>query len=66
MVIYLSAEKWFILSSILTPVGYVIQDVVADAMTVEAVESNEAYNIRKILFQKEMSICYYSFTEDFL
>mgnify|MGYP007000117855 CR=1 len=28
----------FILSAILTPVGYVLQDVVADAMTVEAVE----------------------------
>ena len=41
MVIYLSADTWFIISSILTPVGYVIQDVVADAMTVEAVESNK-------------------------
>ncbi len=37
MVKYLSAEKWFILSTILSPVGYVLQDVVADAMTVEAV-----------------------------
>ncbi len=36
---YLPAETWFILSSILTPIGYVIQDVVADAMTIEAVES---------------------------
>ena len=32
-----SVEKWFIISVILAPVGYVIQDVVADAMTVEAV-----------------------------
>lgn len=32
-----SVETWFVLSVILTPVGYVIQDVVADAMTVEAV-----------------------------
>ncbi len=39
MEVYLPAETWFILSSILTPIGYVIQDVVADAMTVEAVES---------------------------
>ena len=31
------AETWFVLSVILAPVGYVIQDVVADAMTVEAV-----------------------------
>ena len=34
---FLSLETWFVLSVILTPVGYVIQDVVADAMTVEAV-----------------------------
>jgi len=33
----LSVEKWFVISVILSPVGYVIQDVVADAMTVEAV-----------------------------
>ena len=32
-----SVEKWFVISVILAPVGYVIQDVVADAMTVEAV-----------------------------
>ena len=30
-------ETWFVISVILGPVGYVIQDVVADAMTVEAV-----------------------------
>ena len=28
---------WYVLSALLAPVGYVIQDVVADAMTVEAV-----------------------------
>jgi hypothetical protein len=33
----MSAEKWFVLSVILSPIGYVLQDVVADAMTVEAV-----------------------------
>ena len=33
----LPVETWFILSVIMTPVGYVIQDVVADAMTVVAV-----------------------------
>ena len=32
-----SVETWFVISVILAPVGYVIQDVVADAMTVEAV-----------------------------
>jgi len=30
-------EAWFVTSAILAPTGYVIQDVVADAMTVEAV-----------------------------
>ncbi len=32
-----SVETWFVVSVILAPVGYVVQDVVADAMTVEAV-----------------------------
>ena len=40
MLQYLEIKVWFILSSILTPVGYVLQDVVADAMTVEVVEPN--------------------------
>ena len=40
MLQYLEIKVWFILSSILTPIGYVLQDVVADAMTVEAVEPN--------------------------
>jgi hypothetical protein len=31
------AEAWFVVSALLAPVGYVLQDVVADAMTVEAV-----------------------------
>jgi hypothetical protein len=31
------AEAWFVLSGLLSPIGYVVQDVVADAMTVEAV-----------------------------
>ena len=34
---YLSGAAWFVLSALLAPLGYVIQDVVADAMTVEAV-----------------------------
>ncbi len=36
------AEAWFVLSVLLAPVGYVVQDVVADAMTVEAVPRVEA------------------------
>ena len=30
-------EAWYVISAILAPTGYVVQDVVADAMTVEAV-----------------------------
>jgi hypothetical protein len=30
-------DRWFVLASVLMPVGYVLQDVVADALTVEAV-----------------------------
>ena len=32
-----SVETWYVLSALLAPIGYVLQDVVADAMTVEAV-----------------------------
>ena len=37
MVWIMPAEAWFVTSALLSPTGYVIQDVVADAMTVEAV-----------------------------
>jgi len=33
----LSVEAWFVISSLLSPAGYVVQDAVADAMSVEAV-----------------------------
>jgi hypothetical protein len=33
----LSVDTWFVVSSLLAPAGYVVQDTVADAMTVEAV-----------------------------
>lgn len=33
----LPAEIWYVLAALLAPVGYVLQDTVADAMTVEAV-----------------------------
>ena len=35
-------EVWFVFSVLLAPVGYVVQDVVADAMTVEAVPRVDA------------------------
>lgn len=34
---YMGVETWFVLAALLAPIGYVLQDVVADAMTVEAV-----------------------------
>jgi hypothetical protein len=37
MTAILPAETWFVISTLLSPVGYVVQDAVADAMTVEAV-----------------------------
>lgn len=33
----MSAEAWFVMSALLSPTGFALQDVVADAMTVEAV-----------------------------
>ncbi len=45
-------EAWFVTSTILAPTGYVVQDVVADAMTVEAVptldENGEPYSDAEI------------------
>ncbi|MBD1170720.1 hypothetical protein IDG89_03615 [Pelagibacterales bacterium SAG-MED02] len=40
-----SVETWFVISVILAPVGYVVQDVVADAMTVEAVPLSDEQGI---------------------
>ena len=42
MTAVMPAEAWYVLSFLLSPVGYVIQDVVADAMTVEAVPRFDA------------------------
>lgn len=38
---YMSIEAWYVTSALLAPVGYVVQDVVADAMTVEAVPDRD-------------------------
>ncbi len=48
MLQYLEIKVWFVLSSILTPIGYVLQDVVADAMTVEAVEPDFKNNTKQV------------------
>jgi BT1 family len=49
---YMSVEAWYVLSALLSPFGYVIQDVVADAMTVEAVpvvdDAGQPYDERTI------------------
>jgi hypothetical protein len=37
MAAMMSVSKWYVLSALLAPTGYMIQDAVADAMTVEAV-----------------------------
>ncbi len=37
MTAVMPAEAWYVLAALLAPSGYVVQDVVADAMTVEAV-----------------------------
>jgi hypothetical protein len=37
MATVMDIEAWYIVSALLAPAGYVVQDVVADAMTVEAV-----------------------------
>jgi len=48
----LKPEAWFVIATILAPTGYVLQDVVADAMTVEAVptvdEQGNPYSERDI------------------
>ena len=49
---YLKVETWFVISVLLAPIGYVVQDVVADAMTVEAVplinESGEKFTADQV------------------
>lgn len=49
---YMRLEAWYVLSALLSPLGYVIQDVVADAMTVEAVpvfdDTGQPYDERSI------------------
>jgi hypothetical protein len=42
MLAWMSFESWFVVASLLSPVGYVLQDAVADAMTVEAVPTVDA------------------------
>ncbi|MBW2430169.1 MAG: hypothetical protein JRF56_14515, partial [Deltaproteobacteria bacterium] len=39
---FLKLETWYVMAALLSPVGFVLQDVVADAMTVEAVPEARA------------------------
>jgi hypothetical protein len=43
----MSAERWYILAALLAPTGYMIQDAVADAMTVEAVPRVDDQQVQK-------------------
>src|SRR6188768_2517445 len=38
-----TVEAWYVTAALLAPIGYVLQDVVADAMTVEAVPRTDEY-----------------------
>jgi hypothetical protein len=38
---FFTLEVWYVIASLLSPIGFVLQDVVADAMTVEAVPVND-------------------------
>ena len=41
MISVLNAETWFIISTLLATIGFVLQDVVADALTVEAIPKTD-------------------------
>ena len=41
MAAILPVETWYVISAVLAPMGFVLQDVVADAMTVEAVPERD-------------------------
>ncbi|MGH8596528.1 MAG: hypothetical protein ACREXT_07715, partial [Gammaproteobacteria bacterium] len=38
---WLPAEHWYVLAALLAPIGYMMQDTVADAMTVEAIPQTD-------------------------
>ena len=45
MLQWLNAPQWYVCSALLAPIGYMMQDTVADAMTVEAVPRVDARGI---------------------
>ncbi|MGB3226011.1 MAG: hypothetical protein WBB23_24695, partial [Desulforhopalus sp.] len=40
---FFPADIWYVIATLMSPVGFVIQDVVADAMTVEAVPTHDEF-----------------------
>ncbi len=46
MAAMMTAEAWYVVSVLLAPIGYVLQDTVADAMTAEAVPTFDEQGIR--------------------
>lgn len=40
---FMPIEAWFVLAALLSPLGYVLQDVVADAMTIDAVPTRDPF-----------------------
>jgi hypothetical protein len=44
---FMSAERWYVLAALLAPTGYMVQDAVADAMTVEAVPRVDDARLQK-------------------
>ena len=52
MELILNAETWYMISFLLAPIGFVLQDVVADAMTVEAIPKVDKQG-KNIPFQKD-------------
>ena len=52
----LPISTWFVVSAILIPIGYVIQDVVADAMTVEAVDNSKMIDETDLSLKKEHTL----------
>ncbi len=52
-----TVEAWYVTASMLAPVGYVLQDVVADAMTVEAVPRVDEHGHPLLLeYRKSMHV----------
>ena len=61
MATILPVETWYVVSVILAPIGFVVQDVVADAMTVEAVPKYENVYLQVIRHKNKRTSAVVSF-----